>query len=274
MMDQVQLIRELVNTRKSHRSRVIAVSSGKGGVGKTNVAVNLGIALAQMDKRVVVVDTDTKLANVDVLMGLAPKHNLVHYVFDDLPLEDILLTHESGIHIIPGNSGSDLWKEVNGALKARLLELLYQLKSSYDFIIMDLEAGVSPLSMHHAVQADQILMITTPEPTAITDAYAMIKIFDASRKDIPIDLLLNMVSNTSEVFDVYQRLSLVVEHFLGIHLGIVGYIEMDEHVRQSVKKQQPFLLLFPECVAAVNLQNVAEAIINQKLVVSESSQAA
>ena len=181
MMDQVQLIRELVNTRNSHRSRVIAVSSGKGGVGKTNIAVNLGIALAQMDKRVVVVDTDTRLANVDVLLGLTPKHNLVHFVFDDLPLEDILLAHESGIHIVPGNSGGDLWKEMDAALKARLSEMLYQLKSSYDFIILDLEAGVSPLSMHHAAQADQILMVTTPEPTAITDAYAMIKIFDSSR---------------------------------------------------------------------------------------------
>jgi len=252
----------------------MAVSSGKGGVGKTNIAVNLGIALAQMDKRVVVVDTDTKLANVDVLLGVAPKHNLDHFVFDDLPLEDVLLAHESGIHIVPGNSGGDMWKEMNGALKARLLEMLYQLKSSYDFIIMDMEAGVSPLSLHYAAQADQILMVTTPEPTAITDAYAMMKIFDSLRKDIPVDLLLNMVSNTSEVFDVYQRLSLVVEHFLGIHLGIVGYLEMDEHVRQAVKRQQPFYLLFPETTASVNLQNVAEAVVNQKLAVAESANAA
>jgi flagellar biosynthesis protein FlhG len=274
MIDQVHQIKKLVKSRNSSQCRVMAVSSGKGGVGKTNLAINLGMALAQQDKKVVIVDTDTKLANVDILLGLSPKNNLIHFVLDDMPLEKIVIEHESGVHIVPGSSGNSSWKDIDSALKARLLEMMFKLRSLYDFVILDTEAGISALSLHIAAQADQILMVTTPEPTAITDAYAMIKVFDSLRKDTPIDLLLNMVTVTSEVFDVYQRLSLVVEHFLGIHLGIVGYIEMDEHVRRAVKQQQPFFSLYPESTAAANLQTVAETILNQKLAMADATSAA
>jgi len=272
MIEQERRIKELMALKNSDNCPVIAITSGKGGVGKTNIAANLAIALAEKGEKVLVVDADTNFANVDVLLGLAPKFTLLNYVLDDLPIQKILMKHESGIDVIPNSSGSSVWKNMDQVIKLKLFELLYQMRKKYDYIILDTAAGLSPLTIDLAIQANQILIVTTAEPTAISDTYAMIKVLDSVQQDLSIDLLHNMVTSATEVTDVYQRLSLVLQHFLDITIGIAGYIELDDKVRQAIQQQIPVLLSFPDSPASLNIHNIAESILNQERVVPTVSE--
>ncbi len=264
MTEQLSHIQELIESRASKSSRLIAIASGKGGVGKSNLAVNLGIAIARQNKRVIVVDADTNLANIDVLFGLSPKNTLLNYVLDNYPLKDILIHHESGVDILPNASGSPVWHNIDDSIKASFYRLLFQLQRSYDFVLMDTAPGLSPLTIDLLCQVDENIIVTTPEPPAISDAYALIKIMNSIKKDIKVNLLLNMVYSVAEVADVYQRFSLVLKHFLGVSIGIIGYITHDEHVRMAVKKQEPLVLAFPESTAASDIQNVATTVLANK----------
>lgn len=264
MIEQERRIKELMALKNSGNCPVIAISSGKGGVGKTNIAVNLAIALAEKGEKILVIDADTNFANIDVLLGLTPRFTLLNYVLDDLPIQKILLRHESGIDVIPNSSGSSVWKNMDQAIKLKLFEMIYQMRKKYDYIILDTAAGLSPLTIDLATQANQILIVTTTEPTAISDTYAMIKVLDSVQQELSIDLVHNMVTSATEVADVYQRLSLVLQHFLDITIGIVGYIELDDHVRRAVQQQVPLLRAFPDSPASLNMHHIAETILNQE----------
>ena len=271
MVNQLNRIRQLVESKTSSDSKVIAVTSGKGGVGKTNIAVNLGIALVRENKQVLVVDADTNLANVDVLLGMNPKKNLINYIFDNLPIENIICQHETGIDILPNASGNRIWKDIDETIKTSFIEALYQLKLKYDYVILDTAAGLSPLTLDFATRADEVFLVTTSEPTSISDSYAMVKILDSIKKDIDIKLLMNMVSSEAEVSDVYQRLSLVLDHFLNFSIGITGYITFDQHVRKSINLQKPFIQLFPETDASEDIRTVVERILENKAIIKDQS---
>ena len=150
---------------------------------------------------------------------------------------------------------------MDDSLKNRIFELFYKLKPHFDYIIIDTAGGLSPISLEISIKVDQVILITTSEPTAINDTYAMIKILNSMKDDISIDLLLNMVTSPTEVTDVYQRLSLVLEHFLDYSVGIAGYLMFDQTVRQAVIKQEPFLLFNKESIASKNMINVAEILL-------------
>lgn len=266
MDEQLNHIKELVNSRSAGNSHIITVTSGKGGVGKSNIAVNLAIAMAQHGKKVVLVDADTNLANIDILLGVSPKYNFLNYVLDDIPIQKILIKHKSGISIIPNSSGNRNWHELKDNLNNRIFELFIKLKKDFEYIIIDTSGGLAPLSLDIAIHADKVLLITTSEPTAINDSYAMIKILNSMKKDIVIELLLNMVTSTSEVTDVYQRLSLVLEHFLNTSIGIAGYVILDNNVRLAVNKQEPFFLEFNDSIASKNIKNIAEILFENESV--------
>ncbi len=266
MNEQVNHIKELVNSRSAGNSQIIAVTSGKGGVGKSNIAVNLAIALARLGKKVVLVDADTNLANIDILLGISPKFNFLNYVLDDIPIQKILIKHKSGISIIPNSSGNHHWYELKESLNNRIFELFIKLKKDFEYIIADTSGGLLPLSIDIAIHADKVLLIATSEPTAINDSYAMIKILNSIKKDICIELLLNMVTTPSEVTDVYQRLSLVLEHFLNTDIGIAGYVLLDNNVRLAVNLQEPFLLQYNDSIASKNIQNIAEILLENESV--------
>ncbi len=273
MIEQERRIKELMALKNSDNCPVIAITSGKGGVGKTNIAANLAIALVEKGEKVLVIDADTNFANVDVLLGLTPKFTLLNYVLDDLPIQKIVVRHESGIDVIPNSSGSSVWKNIDEVIKSKLFELLYQMKKKYDYIILDTAAGLSPLAIDLAIQANQILIVTTTEPTAISDTYAMIKVLDSMQQHLSIDLIHNMVTSAAEVTDVFQRLSLVLQHFLDITIGIAGYIELDDKVRQAIQQQVPLLRSFPDCPASLNIHSIAETILNQEHAALNASEA-
>jgi len=264
MDEQLNHIKELVNSRTTRNAQIITITSGKGGVGKSNISVNLAIAIAQKGKKVVLVDADTNLANIDILLGLSPKYNFLNYVLDDIPIQKILTEHKSGISFIANSSGNRHWYELKDNLKHKIFELFMKLKKDYEYIIIDTSGGLVPLSLDIAVHSDKVLLVATSEPTAINDSYAMIKILNSMKKDIAIELLLNMVTSPSEVTDVFQRLSLVLDHFLNTGIGIAGYIIMDNNVRQAVNQQAPFLLQFPESIASKNIQNIAEILLENE----------
>ncbi len=261
MQDQLKHIKEMINSSSKSQAKTIAVTSGKGGVGKSNVSVNLAIALARLGKNVLVIDADTNLANIDILLGMNPKFNFLNYILDDIDVEKIIIKHSSGISILPNSSGNRNWLDLDKSLNSRIFELFFKLRHKYDYIIIDTAGGLSPISLEISIKADKVILITTSEPTAINDTYAMIKILNSMKKNISIDLLLNMVTSPSEVTDVYQRLSLVLEHFLDTSVGIAGYLLFDQAVRQAVIKQEPFLFLNKNSVASQNMINVAKILI-------------
>jgi len=260
MNEKYNRLRELVEARTNQKSRIIAITSGKGGVGKTNVAVNLAIALSKDNNRVALVDADTNLANIDLLLGIRPQRTLADVILNGTKLEDVMIEHRSGISVVPGSSGTKEFLYMDDNIKERLLQTIWSLESTFDFIILDTAAGLSPLVVDIVIRADEVLVVTLSEPTAITDAYAMIKILYSFRNDINLKLLLNLVSSKSEVDDVYERISLVLDHFLGIKVGLIGYIENDEKVRHAVNKQQPFLEIFPKSVASKCINRIADTI--------------
>jgi len=262
MNEKYNRLKELVAARTNQKCRVIAVTSGKGGVGKTNVAVNLAIALSKNNHRVALVDADTNLANVDLLLGIRPQRTLADVILNGTNLEEVMIKLPSGVSVVPGNSGTKEFLYMDDNIKERLLQEIWSLQRKFDFIVVDTAAGLSPMVVDIVLGADEVLVVTHSEPTAITDAYAMIKILSSFRNDINIKLLLNFVGSKAEVDDVYERLSLVLDHFLGIKVGLAGYIENDEKVRQAVNKQQPFLDMFPGSVASKCINRIAESIIN------------
>ncbi len=265
MIDQEQHIKEIIERNETRKSQVIAVTSGKGGVGKSNVSLNLAIALAEFGKKVVVIDADSNFANIDIMLGISPKFNVHNFVLDDLPLEKIIVQHPSGIDVIANSSGSNAWQNIDELMMTKFFDLLYKLIDKYDFIVLDTAAGVAPLTIDLATRSDSILMVTTAEPTAISDTYAMIKLLDSIKHDAPINLLQNMVSKPSQVTDVYERLSLVLQYFLDTNIGIAGYIAFDENVRSAVEQQRPFIQAFPDSIASSNIRVLAKAYVAQEV---------
>ncbi|OGC03224.1 hypothetical protein A2V82_15265 [candidate division KSB1 bacterium RBG_16_48_16] len=269
MVDQLSRIKDIVEGVHSHRSHCIAVTSGKGGVGKSNIALNLALALVKHQKKVVLVDADSNLANLDVLLGVNPNVNLLSIVLDDLRVEEVIYHHTSGLDFIPNSSGNRNWQALSDAIKPKIFEVILFLKRHYDFVILDTAAGLAPMSIDLTMRADEIFMTTTPEPTAISDTYAMIKVLDSHKKNLPIKLVLNMVYDASEVADVYQRLSLVLQHFLGIRIELAGFISYDERVRRAIHLQKPFILSFPETAASEEILQLAGSVLSSRMVVSD-----
>ncbi len=264
MADQAERLRAIVkeNTINTTPARVITITSGKGGVGKTNFAVNLGIALSKLGRKILLVDADLGLANVDVMLGLIPKYNLGHVLLGEKKIADIIINGPAGMKIIP--SGSGMYKLANLGDKklAQCLEHLNQLEKSTDIILIDTGAGLSKSVLKFILAAGEVIIVTTPEPTAITDAYGIIKVITASKRDLPIRVVVNMVKNEKEAEEVMERLSAVSQRFLGMDLERLGFIPLDPVVPKAVKEQQPFILGHPRSVVAQSISQIASKLVN------------
>lgn len=273
MADQAERLREIVkeNMTNTNPARVITITSGKGGVGKTNFAVNLGIALSKLGQKTLLVDADLGLANVDVMLGLIPKYNLGHVLLGEKKIDDIIIKGPEGMKIIP--SGSGMYKLANLSDKklAQCLEYLNQLEKSTDFILIDTGAGLSKNVLKFVLAAGEVIIITTPEPTAITDAYGIIKVISASKRDLPIRVVINMVKNEKEAEEVMERLSAVSQRFLGLDLERLGFIPLDATVPKAVKEQQPFILGHPRSVVAQNINQIATKLVNGNIQATSGS---
>lgn len=264
MADQAERLRAIVkeNTINKKLARVITITSGKGGVGKTNFAINLGIALSKLGQKILLVDADLGLANVDVMLGMIPKYNLGHVLLGEKKIADIIINGPAGMKIIP--SGSGMYKLANLGDKklAQCLEHLNELEKSIDLILIDTGAGLSKSVLKFILAAGEVIIITTPEPTAITDAYGIIKVITASKRDLHIRVVVNMAKNEKEAQEVMERLSVVSQRFLGMDLEGLGFIPIDTVVPKAVKEQQPFILSHPRSLVAQSISQIAAKLVN------------
>jgi flagellar biosynthesis protein FlhG len=232
------------------RPRILAVTSGKGGVGKTNVVANLAFSLSELGKRVVVLDADFGLANIDVLLGLTPRYHLGHVLFGNKTLADILVEGPNGIQIIPASSGLQRMSELTAVQRNRLLEGFAGLDARTDYFIIDTAAGISRNVVHFLLAAHEVIVISAPEPTAIVDAYAMIKIIIAEDPGKKIQVLVNPVERAEDAHEIYCQINSVVRRFLGRDVDYLGYIEKDPHVPQAVRNQTAVTQRFPNAPAS------------------------
>ena len=246
--DQAKKLRELMDQARSRRT--IAIASGKGGVGKSNVALNLSILLSAAGNRVALVDADLGLANLDVLIQTDVRANLSHVIADRRELEDIVIDLPSGVQFVPGASGLGKLAQLSEFQRAQLLQELTALEADNDIVVIDLGAGIGPTVMQFATSADMLVVVTTPEPTAITDAYAVIKVASQSKFEGQITLLVNFASDRYEARTTYQRISDVARQFLNTKLFDGGYVLRDPKVSEAVCRREPFVLAYPRCAAS------------------------
>lgn len=255
VVDQASALRQLAMDTAKRRARIVAVTSGKGGVGKTNVAVNLAIRLTTMGRRVVLLDADLGTANADVLCNIAPGSTLAHVVAGRRTLREAMVEAPGGFWLVPGASGLAQMAALSEFERARLIEQIRQIEADADLIIIDTGAGVSPNVLSFALSADQLLVVTTPEPTAVTDAYAVIKTVCRAREgantdDLDMRLLINMVRDDTEAKQVFERIDKVCERFLRMRPRYAGFIMHDPRVTQAVRRRRPFVLDAPHCDAS------------------------
>ncbi|MCC7145062.1 MAG: MinD/ParA family protein [Phycisphaeraceae bacterium] len=238
-------------------ARVVAITSGKGGVGKSSMAVNLAIRLAQMGRRVILVDADLGTANADVLCNLAPSASLAHVVAGRKTIGQILIDAPGGFRLLPGASGLSQIAALGELERVRLVEQLRQLEEQADLLIFDTGAGVSPNVLSFVAAADQQLVVTTPEPTAITDAYAVIKSVYRRRPDADFRILVNMVRSSDEAIAVFTRLDAVCRRFLKLTPRFAGHVMLDARVSLAVRRRVPFVLENPRCEASLCIGQLA-----------------
>lgn len=243
---------------------VLAISSGKGGVGKTNIVANLGLALSRLGKRILVLDADLGLANIDILLGLTPQYTLEHFLSGQKRLKDILVPGPGGMLILPASSGVPELVDLNDTQKINLLNEMDQLSPSIDLLLIDTGAGISGNVLYFNLAAQESIVIVTPEPTSITDAYALIKILATRHRKKDFLILVNAVSDDREAKEVYRKISLVADRFLSsVSMDYLGFIPFDKHVPQAVKKQRALLDLYPQSPAGRSFQELSRSLMDR-----------
>ncbi len=259
-MDQAERLRALVSGNE-RRARVIAVTSGKGGVGKTNVAVNLALALVQLGRKVVVVDLDIGLANADVLFGVQPRVHLGHVLSGEVAPQDALASMPGGVLLLPGASGARHLSDLERTERDYLIRSFQELESRADFILIDTAAGISRNVVQFASSADEVIVVTTPEPTSITDGYAVVKAISREKGAGRIRLVVNLSNGSAEAARVFERIQAVSRKFLGTEVSFLGHIVSDDQVRQAVRRRRPFYLENPRSPASQCVKGLAEALV-------------
>lgn len=233
------------NSRGNGPTRVFSITSGKGGVGKTAIVSNLALSLAKQGKRVLIIDADLGLANIDVVFGLTPHHNLNHFFNDEQSLNDILVEGPAGIKILPAGSGIQRFTHLDAQQKMRFIEALDTLHDGFEVVLIDTEAGISENVTYFNVAAQDILVVTTPDPTAITDAYALMKLLSVQHHQKRFYLIVNQVKDADEGLDVYQKLTMVSNRYLDISIDYLGGILFDKRMYESVRRQKAMVELYP-----------------------------
>ena len=257
--DQASSLRKM---QQSSLIKVIAVTGGKGGVGKTNVTLNTAIAMAKMGKRVMVLDADLGLANVDVMLGLRVEKNLSHVLSGECLLEEILVEGPHGIKIAPATSGSQSMTELSTVEHAGLIRAFSELHEKIDVLIVDTAAGISDMVLSFSRAAQDVVVVVCDEPTSLTDAYALIKILNRDHGVFKFKIVANMARDMREGQELFAKLSKVTGRFLDVALELVATIPHDENIRKSVRKQKSIIDAFPSSPAAVAINNLAKRAIS------------
>ncbi|MDI9404665.1 MAG: MinD/ParA family protein, partial [Limnohabitans sp.] len=247
-------------------ARAIAISSGKGGVGKTNLAVNLAVSFAQRGKRVALLDADLGLANADVLCGITPRATLEDVVAGERTLDEVMVQAPGGFRLIPGASGVSRLADMGQSQRRDVFQQLMELEREVDVIIVDTGAGIGANTMAFAAAAHSILLATTPEPTSIADAYGAVKTLVARGRRDGLRLVVNMASSEDEARAVHARIDRVARAFLSARLEYAGSVPLDTAVSAAVRKRQPFTLVSPSTPAATALRRLADVLLGDAAV--------
>lgn len=253
-MDQAQGLRTM---RQANRVKVITVTGGKGGVGKSNVTLNMGVAMAAQGKRVLLLDADLGLANIDVMLGLRVQRNLSHVLSGECTLDDIIIEGPYGLMIIPATSGTQSMVELSPAQHAGLIRAFSEMKTVIDVLLVDTAAGISDMVLSFSRAAQDILVVVCDEPTSITDAYALIKILSREYGVFRFKVVANMVRSLREGQELFSKLTRVTDRFLDASLELVACIPYDNNVRQAVKKQKVIVDAFPKSPASLAFRALA-----------------
>lgn len=258
-VDQASGLRRMV---KPQPVRVVTIASGKGGVGKTNVTVNLAIALASQGKKVTILDADLGLANIDIMLGLHSDKNLSHVMKGECDLDEILIDGPNGIKIIPASSGVKNMAEMSPAEHAGLVSAFSQLNHEIDFLLVDTAAGISDSVVSFSRAAQEVLIVVCDEPASITDAYALIKLLSKEQDIFKFHVLANMVSGPQQGREVYDKLSKVSNRFLDVALEYLGHVPYDEHLQKAIKRQKSVVEAFPRSRSAQAFQTLSKKVNN------------
>jgi flagellar biosynthesis protein FlhG len=259
MEDQAEHLRAIVNEQKSSvQPKTIAVVSGKGGVGKSNFSLNFAISLTKKGHSVLVFDLDIGMGNIDILMGLSSTYSIADFFTNGVPLKHMITQVPEGIHYISGGSGLSQLTNINQELFEIFTEQFSILLKDYEYIIFDMDAGINENSLRFILSVDEVIVITTPEPTSITDAYAAMKYITMKNNTIPFLIIVNRAQSEKEGIFTFNRISKVLTHFLNKNATLLGVLPDDQIISQAVRKQTPFIELNEKAPASKALSKITE----------------
>jgi len=264
--DQAQKLRELYQrfnkVKQEKATKVISITSGKGGVGKSNFAINFALGLIEAGQKVVLIDLDIGMANLEILLGMNPKHHLIDMVKYKKSIWDVMEEGPNGLKLISGGSGFEEILDLSEDDTNYLFTELGKLEGQADIILFDTGAGISKESQRCHLAADEIILVTTPEPTAITDAYSVVKILNHQDSNIHVRLVVNRVQNANEGIAIANRVRMVTKQFLEKEIDVLGFLPNDSLVFQSVLEQSPFYLKYPKSQPAKWMKDMVNIYLN------------
>jgi len=261
-INQKKIFRETANSTGMYTTgpRTIAVASGKGGVGKTSLSVNLAISLAKMGCRVTLFDADLGMANVEVMLGLSPPYSLYDVLFGDKTLEEIVVRDPRGIKVISGGSGFLQMANLDQRRRRRLISMFNQFSSQEDFVLIDTGAGISKNVLGFVAAAGEVIIVVTPEPTSLTDAYALIKVLANFKVHSEVHIVINRVNSRREAIRTLDRLQVTAGRFLDIRINNLGWIPEDRLVCQAIKSQEPFVFTSSNSLVSRSVAGIAKCL--------------
>lgn len=276
-MDQAKKLREIMESKKLSKNnknleninsevkkaKVLSVSSGKGGVGKTNFSINFSIALRELGNKVLILDADIGLSNVEILSGTDIKYNISDIIFSDKKIEDILSEGPKGVKIISGGSGLKELALFNKANFPKIISFLNELQLLFDYIIIDTGAGISSSVIDFILASDEVIIISTPDPTSVMDAYVLIKSLNIKNYSGEINIVSNFVRNSAEGFQVFNKLDNAAKEFLKFKINYLGYMLEDKLVNTSVRNQLPFIVSNPNRKISKQIFEMANTTIEE-----------
>ena len=269
-MDQAQQLRNIIKQQnmQQHLARVITVTSGKGGVGKSNMSVNMAIQLGRLGKKVVILDADFGLANVEVMLGTRPRYNMADMIFGGKNIRDVICKGPENIGFISGGSGIKELSNLSKDQISGIINMMYGLDSLADIIIIDTGAGISDAVIDMVLASSEVLLVTTPEPTSITDAYALLKTINKTpgfnAENTRIRMIGNRTLNMSDGYDLYNKLNSVVERFLNMKMEYLGAVPFDVNLTKAVMRQQPVSIAYPNTPAVKSIKAMAKTLIDME----------
>lgn len=261
-MDQAESLRQMMNERTSE-VRVVAVTSGKGGVGKTNITSNIAVLAAAAGKRVLIIDGDLGLANVEIIFGMTPRYHLGHLLDGTATVQQVLARGPDGIRVLPGGSGVRSLVSLDSAQKMRVMSALDEIEDEFDLVLIDTGAGIGDNVLFFVGGAQEALLVVTPEPTSLTDAYAAVKVLSLEAGVEHFHVLVNPAPTEAVARDIYDKLCNVTRRFLKARLKLLGFVPRDENIHRAVLMQRPVVSAFPQSPASRALNAVADKLLSQ-----------